>query len=410
MKKRIVRRSKRRVSSRKPVSKTGSSLFDNLRESIGRRREFVFLLLILVVGMLVFDIIGYDYTGLVIENNAISGAQTAGIPDTAISSIASTFQSIFKLLFGGFLSPILNAFENNEIIATRLTLFFILLFLILPIAKGIFKVKEGGNKVAANIVSVLISLLAIGLLPNEFVKRLSVSIPAILVILFILAVIYGMFKWKAKSKGESVIKGIMALVALLVLSYIMQGLSIGVSELSGAIWLASGIAFAILAFLFFYGVFYKPLMGIGGETTSFKKKAQDVADVKMDVRGGREVLAKSKEEGVASGVRRKAQKTIRTAETEVFNFIQRYGNQLGENRRTRGVIARVNEVISLLRNVNNPQIVAEVNRLSQELGGFNQLCSAVGAAPEVAEINQGISFLNRMRQSLNTLYPLAQNL
>src|SRR3989344_6707313 len=125
MKKRVSVKSKRRVSSRKSVSGSKSSWFDNLRETITRRREFVFLFLALAMGMLVFDIIGYDYTGLVIENNVVTGAQSAGIPDSAIASIASTFRSIFELIFGGFLDPILTIFSDNQEIATRLTLFFI---------------------------------------------------------------------------------------------------------------------------------------------------------------------------------------------------------------------------------------------------------------------------------------------
>ena len=392
------------------LSSRGREVYDTLKERVFTR-EVTFILLVLFGGMIFFDAVGYDYTGMVVSNlglEAITGAQ-AGIPDTAISSIASTFQSIFKLFFGGFLSPILNAFENNEIIATRLTLFFILLFLILPITKGIFKVKEGGNKAAANIVSVLISLLAIGLLPNEFVKRLSVSIPAVLVVLFILAVIYGMFKWKAKSKGESVIKGIMALVALLVLSYIMQGLSIGSGELGGAIWLASGIAFAILAFLFFYGVFYKPLMDLGGKSTSFKEKAEKVVETRKDIQEGRGVLARGKEERIDMDLKRKAPKIIRNAEKLVYTFLRsNVGTDLGNEKKTKAISAAVDEIIILLRNNPDPQITVQIDEMEARLTDFQAICSAVRVRPPVnaAQIGNATRYLNAIRVNLNTLYTI----
>mgnify|MGYP001590399324 CR=1 FL=1 len=411
MKKRASVKSKRRVSaSRKSVSRTKSSWFDSLRDTVTRRREFVFLALVLVAGMLIFDVIGYDYTGLVTENNAVSGAQTAGIPDDAIRSIASTFQSIFKLVFSGFLSPILNIFENNEIIATRLTLFFVLLFLIHPILKGIFKVKEGGNKVAANVTALLISLLGIGLLPAEFVKRLSVSIPALLVVLFIIAVLFGMFKWKATSKGEHFIKGLMAIVSLLILSYIVQGLSIGVSALSGAIWLVVGFVFLILMYFFFYGVFYKPFTDLSG-TSSFKESAEKVADVRKDVREGREVLAQSKEEGVASKIKRDAPKTIRNAEKAVYEFLSKYvQTDLGNEKRTRAVSARLDEVIGLLRHNTDPRITVQIDEIEARLRDFQDICNTVRGAPpaNAAEIGNATRYLSAIRANLNTLYTLVR--
>lgn len=411
MKKRASVKSKRRVSvSQKSGSRAKNTWFDNLRDIALRRREFVFLSLVLVASMLIFDIIGYDYTGLVIENNAVSGAQVAGIPDDAIRSIASTFQSIFKLVFSGFLSPILNIFENNEIIATRLTLFFVLLFLIHPILKGVFKVKEGGNKVAANVTALLISLLGIGLLPAEFVKRLSVSIPALLVILFIIAVLFGMFKWKAQSKGEHFIKGLMAIVSLLILSYIVQGLNLGVSELSGAIWLVVGFVFLILMFFFFYGVFYKPFTGLGG-TSSFKEGAEKVADVRKDVREGRDVLARSKEDSVDSKIKRDAPKTIRNAEKAVFEFLSRYAQtDLGNEKRTNIISARLNEVISLLRNNTDSQITVQIDEMEARLRDFQAVCNTVRRTPpaNVAQIGNATRYLNAIRTNLNTLYTLVR--
>jgi len=155
------------------LSSRGREVYDTLKERVFTR-EVTFILLVLFGGMIFFDAVGYDYTGMVVSNlgpEAITGAQ-AGIPDSAISNIGGTMSSIFKLIFDGFLGPALGIFGDNQAVATKLTLFVIVFVFILPVCKKIFKIEKGAKTVnSASIVAALISLLGIGLLPGDGCRR-----------------------------------------------------------------------------------------------------------------------------------------------------------------------------------------------------------------------------------------------
>src|SRR3989338_6998596 len=276
MKKRVSVKSKRRVSSRKSVSGSKSSWFDNLRETITRRREFVFLFLALAMGMLIFDIIGYDYTGLVIESNAVSGAQTA-IPDKMITLIGNTIKGAIKLIFGGLLAPVLDAFKDNAIIATKLALFVIIVFFILPVVRKIFKVDNGGNAMAANAVAILITLLGVAFLPEGFVRVIRETFPALIIVGFILGILYGMFKWKpGEEKFQHVLRGITALALMFILSYMLEAMEITnkTDGVSSAILLFAMLAIITLLWIFISGVLIYSWKGSKSLTEMSRDRAE----------------------------------------------------------------------------------------------------------------------------------------
>lgn len=402
MKKRASVKTKRRVSSRKPVSRTEISWFDSLKDVVNRRREFVFLLLILAAGMLIFDIIGYDYTGLVIENNAVSGAQSAGIPDSAIASIASTFRSIFELIFGGFLDPILTIFSDNQEIATRLTLFFILFFFIAPVTRKILSKDETHSKAPGTIVAILISLLSVALLPASIITRIKETIPTMLIIGYLVGAVYPLLRWKVTDRVQCGLKAVLALAELMILSYIMTALT---SDPSGAAWLVAGFGFLTLAGIFFYEV-YRVFAGVG-EGRSHSERAEERAESRRDRNRAGEIHSRTEEETVASEVNRTAPREIRQAEAVVYDFMRSRMNSLGRTRYSRGVRNSLNRAIDLLRNSNNRVISVEVANLTRLLREFEELCEIVYAtrsAPLAAHIARGTPILTQARVSLNRAY------
>src|SRR3989338_7121923 len=358
------------------LSSRGREVYDTLKERVFTR-EVTFILLVLFGGMIFFDAVGYDYTGMVVSNlgpEAITGAQ-AGIPDSAISNIGGTMSSIFKLIFDGFLGPALGIFGDNQAVATKLTLFVIVFVFILPVCKKIFKIEKGAKTVnSASIVAALISLLGIGLLPGEFVNRLSETVPIILVVGFLAGVLYGLFKWKTEEKIASFIKGLVSLSALMFLTYILgafEGSNLD-GNLSGAIWVVAGFGYLILAWLFLEGVFIKPF---GGESKSASDVAGEYVERRRDIKEGRGVLARGKEERIDMDLKRKAPKIIRNAEKLVYTFLRsNVGTDIGNEKKTKAISAAVDEIIILLRNNPDPQITVQIDEMEARLTDFQAIC------------------------------------
>ena len=403
----------RRVNSARRVSRRNISN-SRLRDTYGRLRERVFtrevivILLVLLGGMIFFDAVGYDYTGMVAESNYLTGQQ-AGIPDTAIKNIGGTMSSIFKLIFEGFLGPALGIFGDNQAIATKLTLFVIVFVFILPVCNKIFKIEKGAKTVnSASIVAALISLLGIGLLPEAFVNKLSDTVPIILVIGFLAGVLYGLFKWKTEEKIASFIKGLVSLSALMFLTYILgafEGSNLD-GNLSGAIWVVAGFGYLILAWLFLEGVFIKPF---GGESKSASDVAGEYVERRRDIKEGRGVLARGKEERIDMDLKRKAPKIIRNAEKLVYTFLRsNVGTDIGNEKKTKAISAAVDEIIILLRNNPDPQITVQIDEMEARLTDFQAICSAVRVRPPVnaAQIGNVTRYLNAIRVNLNTLYTI----
>src|SRR3989338_1420858 len=392
------------------LSSRGREVYDTLKERVFTR-EVTFILLVLFGGMIFFDAVGYDYTGMVVSNlgpDAITGAQ-AGIPDSAISNIGGTMSSIFKLIFDGFLGPALGIFGDNQAFATKLTLFVIVFVFILPVCKKIFKIEKGAKTVnSASIVAALISLLGIGLLPSEFVNRLSETVPIILVVGFLAGVLYGLFKWKTEEKIASFIKGLVSLSALMFLTYILgafEGSNLD-GNLSGAIWVVAGFGYLILAWLFLEGVFIKPF---GGESKSASDVAGEYVERRRDIKEGRGVLARGKEERIDMDLKRKAPKIIRNAEKLVYTFLRsNVGTDIGNEKKTKAISAAVDEIIILLRNNPDPQITVQIDEMEARLTDFQAICSAVRVRPPVnaAQIGNVTRYLNAIRVNLNTLYTI----
>ncbi|MBS3155682.1 hypothetical protein J4413_00405 [Candidatus Woesearchaeota archaeon] len=392
------------------LSSRGREVYDTLKERVFTR-EVTFILLVLFGGMIFFDAVGYDYTGMVVSNlgpEAITGAQ-AGIPDSAISNIGGTMSSIFKLIFDGFLGPALGIFGDNQAVATKLTLFVIVFVFILPVCKKIFKIEKGAKTVnSASIVAALISLLGIGLLPGEFVNRLSETVPIILVVGFLAGVLYGLFKWKTEEKIASFIKGLVSLSALMFLTYILgafEGSNLD-GNLSGAIWVVAGFGYLILAWLFLEGVFIKPF---GGESKSASDVAGEYVERRRDIKEGRGVLARGKEERIDMDLKRKAPKIIRNAEKLVYTFLRsNVGTDIGNEKKTKAISAAVDEIIILLRNNPDPQITVQIDEMEARLTDFQAICSAVRVRPPVnaAQIGNVTRYLNAIRVNLNTLYTI----
>src|SRR3989338_6082349 len=392
------------------LSSRGREVYDTLKERVFTR-EVTFILLVLFGGMIFFDAVGYDYTGMVVSNlgpDAITGAQ-AGIPDSAISNIGGTMSSIFKLIFDGFLGPALGIFGDNQAVATKLTLFVIVFVFILPVCKKIFKIEKGAKTVnSASIVAALISLLGIGLLPGEFVNRLSETVPIILVVGFLAGVLYGLFKWKTEEKIASFIKGLVSLSALMFLTYILgafEGSNLD-GNLSGAIWVVAGFGYLILAWLFLEGVFIKPF---GGESKSASDVAGEYVERRRDIKEGRGVLARGKEERIDMDLKRKAPKIIRNAEKLVYTFLRsNVGTDIGNEKKTKAISAAVDEIIILLMNNPDPQITVQIDEMEARLTDFQAICSAVRVRPPVnaAQIGNVTRYLNAIRVNLNTLYTI----
>src|SRR3989338_5996250 len=392
------------------LSSRGREVYDTLKERVFTR-EVTFILLVLFGGMIFFDAVGYDYTGMVVSNlgpEAITGQQ-AGIPDTAIKNIGGTMSSIFKLIFEGFLGPALGIFGDNQAIATKLTLFVIVFVFILPVCNKIFKIEKGAKTVnSASIVAALISLLGIGLLPGEFVNRLSETVPIILVVGFLAGVLYGLFKWKTEEKIASFIKGLVSLSALMFLTYILgafEGSNLD-GNLSGAIWVVAGFGYLILAWLFLEGVFIKPF---GGESKSASDVAGEYVERRRDIKEGRGVLARGKEERIDMDLKRKAPKIIRNAEKLVYTFLRsNVGTDIGNEKKTKAISAAVDEIIILLRNNPDPQITVQIDEMEARLTDFQAICSAVRVRPPVnaAQIGNVTRYLNAIRVNLNTLYTI----
>src|SRR3989344_1520743 len=392
------------------LSSRGREVYDTLKERVFTR-EVTFILLVLFGGMIFFDAVGYDYTGMVVSNlgpEAITGAQ-AGIPDSAISNIGGTMSSIFKLIFDGFLGPALGIFGDNQAVATKLTLFVIVFVFILPVCKKIFKIEKGAKTVnSASIVAALISLLGIGLLPGEFVNRLSETVPIILVVGFLAGVLYGLFKWKTEEKIASFIKGLVSLSALMFLTYILgafEGSNLD-GNLSGAIWVVAGFGYLILAWLFLEGVFIKPF---GGESKSASDVAGEYVERRRDIKEGRGVLARGIEERIDMDLKRKAPKIIRNAEKLVYTFLRsNVGTDIGNEKKTKAISAAVDEIIILLRNNPDPQITVQIDEMEARLTDFQAICSAVRVRPPVnaAQIGNVTRYLNAIRVNLNTLYTI----
>src|SRR3989344_260390 len=181
MKKRASTRSKRRLStSRKSVSKAEISWLDRIRNIVARRREFVFVLLVLVVGMLIFDVIGYDYTGLVAENNAVTGAQNVNVDNVGDSLL------IIPNLLYQFMRPLSYLFTGDNFVNTWRLIFALLLFFIIsPILSKMTAIGERNGK----IIAVILALAFGALFPGSVIEALLGSDGAVIQI--ILLIVYG---------------------------------------------------------------------------------------------------------------------------------------------------------------------------------------------------------------------------
>src|SRR3989338_3918460 len=401
------------------LSSRGREVYDTLKERVFTR-EVTFILLVLFGGMIFFDAVGYDYTGMVVSNlgpDAITGAQ-AGIPDSAISNIGGTMSSIFKLIFDGFLGPALGIFGDNQAFATKLTLFVIVFVFILPVCKKIFKIEKGAKTVnSASIVAALISLLGIGLLPGEFVNRLSETVPIILVVGFLAGVLYGLFKWKTEEKIASFIKGLVSLSALMFLTYILgafEGSNLD-GNLSGAIWVVAGFGYLILAWLFLEGVFIKPF---GGDSKSasevageYVEKRRDVAEARNIKEGGkleREGLFKERED---MKFKRKAPETIRRASDGVYSFLKDVESNITKKNiftrrsKVKSVVVSVEEVLSYFKNDNTPNNRRLLDKIEKSLISFQDLSSNIPNSPIDAEV-----VVRRIKSELSSIRANLQQL
>ena len=181
MKKRASTRSKRRLStSRKSVSKAEISWLDRIRDTVARRREFVFVLLVLVAGMLIFDVIGYDYTGLVAENNAVTGAQNVNVDNVGDSLL------IIPNLLYQFMRPLSYLFTGDNFVNTWRLIFALLLFFIIsPILSKMTAIGERNGK----IIAVILALAFGALFPGSVIEALLGSDGAVIQI--ILLIVYG---------------------------------------------------------------------------------------------------------------------------------------------------------------------------------------------------------------------------
>lgn len=212
MKKRASVKSKRRVSFRKSISRSTGSWFDRLRETVNRRREFVFLLFILAMGMLVFDIIGYDYTGLVIENNAVSGAQS-------VEGVGTALRIIPDLLYQ-FMDPISYLFTGANYVNTwRLVFAFILFLIISPILSKMehFKDNNGRN---GKIIALILAVAFGALFPGPVIANLlGDGGPVIQIILLIVygALVFYLARWLyTKAHGSDRVGRVVILVMAII--------------------------------------------------------------------------------------------------------------------------------------------------------------------------------------------------
>ena len=399
------------------LSSRGREVYDTLKERVFTR-EVTFILLVLFGGMIFFDAVGYDYTGMVVSNlgpEAITGAQ-AGIPDSAISNIGGTMSSIFKLIFDGFLGPALGIFGDNQAVATKLTLFVIVFVFILPVCKKIFKIEKGAKTVnSASIVAALISLLGIGLLPGEFVNRLSETVPIILVVGFLAGVLYGLFKWKTEEKIASFIKGLVSLSALILLTYILGAFdaSSGGSNLndnlSGAIWVVAGFGYLVLAWLFLEGVFIKPF---SGEARSASDVAERWVEGRRDVAEARNIKERGKldREGLFAEreelkFKRNAPKKIKYVNKWVYSFLKDTGKNLKVGSKTTSVIAGVDQVLDMLRHSKNPSINVELVNMRTKLRNFSDVVNRVKQknAADSTDISETEDALKSIEASLQEI-------
>ncbi len=404
---RSERRSFRFINSRDVYNRLRGRVFT---------REVTFILLVLFGGMIFFDAVGYDYTGMVVQTNYLTG-QPAGIPDDAISNIGDTMKSIFKLIFGGFLDPALGIFGDNKTVATKLTLFVIVFLFILPVCKKIFKIEEGAKTInSASVVAALISLLGIGLLPSEFVKRLSDTVPIILVVGFLAGVLYGLFKWKTEEKIASFIKGLVSLATLLFLTYILgafgtspEGATTLDSNLSGAIWVIAGFGYLILAWLFFEGVFIKPF---AGEAKSASDVAEEYVERRRDVAEARNIKEGGKLERVGifkqredMKFKRKAPEKIRRASDGVYSFLKDVESNITKRSKVKSVVVGVEEVLSYFKNDNNPNNRILLDKIEKSLISFQDLSSNIPNSLIDAEV-----VVRRIKSELSSIRANLQQL
>lgn len=154
----------RRVSrvSRRNFSRS-SDFLGKLRENIFTR-EITFVVLVLFGGMILFDIIGVDYTGLVVnaaQYNSISGG-------AAFTGVETAITNVLELPFA-FLGPIANLFTSgNSPLLWRLILGAIFFMIVSPVL-GRVKAVEGRN---AKVIAVILAIAFAGLLPAALISTL----------------------------------------------------------------------------------------------------------------------------------------------------------------------------------------------------------------------------------------------
>ena len=411
MMKKRNRSSRRRVISRRSSDRSSwfsraNDVYNPLKEKVFTR-EVIVILLVLIGGMIFFDALDYDYTGLVtssLGSNSITGAP-AGIPDSAIRSIGDSISSIFDLIFKGFLDPLLKVFGNNSIIATKLTLFVIVFFFILPVCKRIFKKgDEGGNERAATLVAALISILGVALLPSEVAERLSNAVPIFLIMGFLIGVLYGLHKWDADNKFESFLKGIFALGLVFILIYILEGLDSGMNEsLSGAVWIIAGLGYLMLIWLFIDGVFIKTFGGASGEL------AERYNEVREDVTNARDTLETSRRaRGETTAGREKLRserrnlKGVNIAETATYNALKDVRGIITSRIGKKRLISKINKVINGLRRTSDSEINRWLSQLMAGVAEFERVCKGYTNAVELNDdtIREGKFALEMMKEAL----------
>ncbi len=225
-----------------------------LEKITGIKREYWFIFFFLVGSLLFFDLVGVNYSG-------ITGAQTA-LGDSQISNIARTFEGLYRLIFEGFLLPFFSVVDKDGVLTARILIAIFLFFLL----KTAFSKSERFGK-SGNVLAAVLSLVVAAFIPGNILNAyfgtggairdvLGLSINIALIGLFL----YGMHRWEVKSRGESMLKGSMYIIALLIFLYTFGVLLANAFTSGGAIRdvsvLFSSIVYLICIILAFYHILF----------------------------------------------------------------------------------------------------------------------------------------------------------
>ena len=124
---------------------------------LGLKKEVWFIFFFLVGSLVFFDIVGIDYTG-------ITGAQVGGNID--IGGISKTFETLYNLIFQGFLAPVFGSVGANSTIAIRL---LVALIIFAVISFSLRKSERFGGM--GNVIAAVIGLLAAAFIPQTILDR-----------------------------------------------------------------------------------------------------------------------------------------------------------------------------------------------------------------------------------------------